>query len=132
MALGRVLRGVASSAIDVSDGLLADLGHIARASGLGAEIDASKVPASQALGSVVADPVARQQMQLAGGDDYELCFAAPPSQSSRIEAIGRELDLLLTPIGRMQDGRGVDVINAPDPSWRIQRVGFDHFAERIG
>ena len=106
VALGRALRGVASSCIDVSDGLLADLAHICRASGVGAEIDIDALPASAALGAAF-DVETRRNLQAAGGDDYELCFTAAPAQREALQQLSVTLALPLTCIGRIMAGAAV-------------------------
>ncbi len=106
MALGRALRGVASSCIDVSDGLLADLAHICRASGVGADIDVDTLPSSDALRAAF-DVEARGILQATGGDDYELCFTAAPAQHTALQQLSDTLALSLTCIGRITAGTGV-------------------------
>ena len=106
VALGLALRGIASSCIDISDGLLADLAHIARASGVAAELEADALPASPALQAAFADGE-RRVLQATGGDDYELCFTAPAAQRAAVQALGARLGLPLARIGRIVAGRGV-------------------------
>ena len=115
VALGLALRGLATSAIDVSDGLLADLGHILDASGVGATLDT--VPADAG------------ETYLAGGDDYELVFTAPAARDAEIIALARQLDLPLTRIGRIEAGASkVRVINHEGRDITPARRGYDHFA----
>lgn len=106
VALGRALRGVASSGIDVSDGLLADLAHICRASGVGADIDVDTLPSSDALRAAF-DVETRRILQAAGGDDYELCFTASSLRHHEVQALAMRLALPLTCIGRITAGTGV-------------------------
>ncbi len=106
VALGRSLRGIASSCIDVSDGLLADLAHICRASGVGAEVDVEALPASAALRAAF-DIETRRNLQAAGGDDYELCFTAAPAQREALRQLSATLALPLTCIGSVTAGTGV-------------------------
>ena len=96
VALGRALADVAHACIDVSDGLLADLGHVCRASGVGARIELERLPASDALRAAFVD-AARHVLQATGGDDYELCFTAAADLRDGIEQIGREAG---TPVAR--------------------------------
>jgi len=98
VALGIALRGIASAAVDVSDGLLADLGHITTRSGAHAQLDVHALPMSDALRSQFDAAGARDCAQ-AGGDDYELCFTAPPQAFTAVEAIGASLGLALTRVG---------------------------------
>ena len=106
VALGRALRGIASSCIDVSDGLLADLAHICRASGVGAEVNVEALPASAALRAAF-DIETRRNLQAAGGDDYELCFTAAPAQREALRQLSATLALPLTCIGSITAGTGV-------------------------
>jgi thiamine-monophosphate kinase len=97
--LGRCLRGLATSCIDLSDGLLADLGHILLASEKGAEIELECLPAPACLMSV--EEQERLQLQTAGGDDYELCFTLPPGQAGELDRIAQESGADLTVIGKI-------------------------------
>ncbi|WP_240097464.1 thiamine-phosphate kinase [Thermomonas flagellata] len=125
VALGLALRGVASSCIDISDGLLADLAHVCRASGVGAEIAADALPASPALQAAFAGD-RRRVLQATGGDDYELCFTAPAAQREAVQALGARLGLPLARIGRIVAGSevrctGLDGFGPLAP-------GYQHFA----
>src|SRR5574340_1237181 len=104
VSLGAALRGIASSAIDISDGLLADLGHILEASQLGAEIEFAALPLSPAMQGYISQPLARQCV-LSGGDDYELCFTAPAARHAELPEIAARLGLPLTHIGKIVAGR---------------------------
>lgn len=127
IALGRALRGVARSAIDVSDGLVADLGHICERSRVAARIELPRVPASAALGRLLDRPVARAAL-LAGGDDYELVFTAARSRRAAVERIGRRLRARLTRIGAIARGRpAVTVVDGAGRPLRLRGTGFDHF-----
>jgi thiamine-monophosphate kinase len=125
VALGLALHGVAHAAIDVSDGLLGDLGHLLRASGVGAEIDVDSIPASAVL---AAQPRARRRdCQLAGGDDYELLFTAPPAAR---DAVLRAADAVATPvacIGRIDAAPGLRLRDAAGAALDGAYAGFDHF-----
>ncbi len=121
VALGRALVGVAHAAVDVSDGLLADLGHICARSGAGARIDPACLPLSAAARARVGDTHARDAA-LRGGDDYELCFTAPAAKRAAIEALGERLVLPLTRIGEMVQGQGV----VADGNER-GTAGYEHF-----
>ncbi|VVE84926.1 thiamine-phosphate kinase [Pandoraea sputorum] len=97
VTLGLALRGVARSALDVSDGLIGDLGHILERSSMSAKIDVDALPRSDLLGRQSSD--IQRLCTLAGGDDYQLCFCADSTQRRRIEAIGDELGIRVTRIG---------------------------------
>ncbi|GGD34677.1 thiamine-phosphate kinase [Pseudoxanthomonas indica] len=125
VALGRQLVGLAHAAADVSDGLLADLGHICRASGMGAEIWLPSLPASETLLALEAND--RVAWQASGGDDYELCFTAASSQRDAIARLAKELDLPLTRIGRIVAGNEVVALDALGRPWRGERNGYAHF-----
>jgi thiamine-monophosphate kinase len=125
--LGLALRGIATAAIDVSDGLLADLGHICERSHLAAIIDWADMPLSPALLSV--GPEFRIACGLSGGDDYELCFAAPLAKRDRIDAISSSTGIPLTRIGAMHEGEArVQVRDERGQIMDIAATGFDHFS----
>ncbi|PZQ25540.1 MAG: thiamine-phosphate kinase [Stenotrophomonas acidaminiphila] len=124
---GRALIDVASACVDVSDGLLADLGHVATRSGVGAQVEIDALPASDAL-CAAFDAATRMPMQASGGDDYELCFTAPADARARIAVLASSLDLRITRIGRMVPGEGVHPVRADGDPWTPPRRGYDHFA----
>jgi thiamine-monophosphate kinase len=126
IALGLALRGVASSAIDISDGLLADLGHILDESRVGAQIEAGSLPVSPVLRSYLSQPLGRQ-CALSGGDDYELCFTAPARHHEQIRGIGTQLGLPLTCIGKVVANRGCIVHDAFGNPINAGSGGYDHF-----
>jgi thiamine-monophosphate kinase len=124
VALGLALRGLASAAIDVSDGLAADLGHVLDASGVGATLELDALPGSAALRAAVPDAKARRALQLGGGDDYELCFTVSSRRVAQIAAIARKLRLPLTRIGTIERMRGLR-----DAARRtLPRSGYSHFS----
>ncbi|HMN65690.1 MAG TPA: thiamine-phosphate kinase [Burkholderiaceae bacterium] len=126
VALGLSLRHVARAAIDVSDGLLGDLGHILDRSRAGAEIDWPAVPVDPALDGL--PDALRRRLALAGGDDYELLFTAAPENRSAIEAIGHRVGLPLARIGRIVAGEGLRLHDARGRPLAVDGHGFDHFA----
>lgn len=130
IALGLALRGVAHSAIDISDGLCADLGHILERSGVAAEIEFAALPASMVLRRYLDRRVARAAL-LAGGDDYELCFTAPRRARERVLRSGRHAGVALKAIGRvharMRNAPRLVVRAADGVALRLERGGFDHF-----
>jgi thiamine-monophosphate kinase len=125
--LGQKLLRLAHSAIDVSDGLLADLGHILDASKVGAEIDVDALPISPVLRGYLEHDAAREAM-LAGGDDYELCFTAAPKRRSELESLGRRLKVNLTRIGSISHKKGLALHDAQGRPVTWEHKGFDHFA----
>jgi thiamine-monophosphate kinase len=129
LALGQALleQKLASAAIDVSDGLIADVGHVAAASGLAARVEAAAVPLSAAGRSALAlDPGLRAQV-LSGGDDYELAFTAAPEMRNRIAVLAGSLDLPLTRVGAMSDGGGIEVVDAEGRPIVLEAGGWTHF-----
>jgi thiamine-monophosphate kinase len=125
VALGRALRGIASACIDVSDGLAADAGKLAEASGCAAVIEVERLPLSAALTAFAGEREARQ-LALSGGDDYELCFAVPPSQLPALEARAADVKCTITRIGQLESGSGVMLIEGGKRSTR-GFTGYDHF-----
>ena len=128
IALGQALRGLASSAIDVSDGLVADLGHIGERSGVALELRYAQLPRSRAL-AACADEGLAQECLLAGGDDYELAFTARPDSRGRVASVAASLGLALTRIGVVRTGKPglVSVYDSAGKVMQIARRGFDHF-----
>jgi thiamine-monophosphate kinase len=126
VALGLALRGVASAAADVSDGLLGDLGHVLQASGVGAVIDA---PAAQGLLAAAGPWTPAQQLAfaLAGGDDYELVFTAPPAQREAVCAASAQAQVPVTRIGSTKAALGVQVLDADGQPLSQRFSSFDHF-----
>ena len=129
LALGRRLAetGLATAAIDVSDGLVADLGHIAEESSLAAEIEAGAVPLSPAARAVLAEDPERLPGLLSGGDDYELLFTLDPDRAGEVTALAETLDLPLTPIGRMAAGQGVRARDSAGREMPLNEGGWRHF-----
>jgi thiamine-monophosphate kinase len=125
LALGRALRRLASSAIDVSDGFAADLGHILEASGVGATIEAARLPSSPALVRVLP-PDAVLECMLHGGDDYELCFTAAPADRAAVERLAESCDCAVSRVGRIELKSGLFAIDG-DRKWPIEPSGFRHF-----
>jgi thiamine-monophosphate kinase len=126
VAAGLALAGLAHAAIDVSDGLLADLGHACTASGVGAEIELDALPASPAL-LAAFDATARNGLQAGGGDDYELCITAAPGQREAIASAIRDCGTQLTRIGRIVAATGVRALRADGNEWIPERTGYVHF-----
>ncbi len=127
VALGVRLVGLAHGAIDVSDGLLADLGHICATSGLGARIEAGRIPLSPAAQQALSLEPARIAAVLGGGDDYELLFTAPESHAAQIAEQASLCDIPITAIGRMTTGQGVTVVDAAGKPLIPEVAGYRHF-----
>lgn len=125
VALGMALRGVAHAALDISDGLIGDLGHILARSSVGAIVDVDALPRSAILG---AQPIGCQRdCVLAGGDDYELCFTAPVGQREAIAAIGQQLGLPLTRAGSITPEAGLRLVDRHGDPYTYAGASFDHF-----
>lgn len=128
VALGLRLAGIATAAIDISDGLFSDLGHVCRASNLGAAIQLDALPCSPELAQSF-DAAKRCGFQTAGGDDYEICFTASEVQRSHIEGLAAETGVALTRIGQMVSStEGVFGLDADGNQWRPSRTGWVHFS----
>lgn len=131
LELGIALRGVAHSAIDISDGLLADLGHICERSRLAAVVEFERIPRSATLQRHLSRAAVKEAL-LAGGDDYELCFTAGRHQRERIARLARRLRIAITRIGtiapRRRKGANVTVLDNGGKPLILRRRGFDHFA----
>ena len=125
VALGVALRGVATSAIDVSDGLLGDLAHLLRRSGVGARLEVDALPRSATL---AAQPRAVQlECLLAGGDDYELLFTAPPALAPRVRDAALAAGVAVTRIGRIEAGASLRLVDAAGETLANTWGSFDHF-----
>jgi thiamine-monophosphate kinase len=129
VALGEVLRGVASAAIDLSDGLAADLGHILEASGCGARIALDRLPLADQVAGAVAEQ-GEWQLPLGAGDDYELCFTLPPEHIGELEVMAAAAGCPLTRIGEIEARPGLRWIDADGHPWQGGTSGYDHFAPR--
>lgn len=128
VVFGDMLACVAHAAIDISDGLLADLGHILARSGVGAVVEFERLPAHPVVSSRLADALARRCL-LAGGDDYELCFTAPPDRARAIQAVAQSAGVAATRIGRITAEPGLRLRDGAGQDMEIGERGFDHFAE---
>lgn len=129
VALGQALAGLAHSAIDISDGLLADLGHLVRASGVGAELEYSALPLAPLLAERASEALVREAI-LAGGDDYELCFTAAMADTEAVLAAARLTATPVAAIGVITAGAGVRVRDSSGVFLSTRRTGFDHFSSQ--
>ena len=132
VALGLALRGVASAAIDISDGLLGDLRHVLRASGVGARLDADLALGLRAHGRAPSDAALPRAVRLAcvlaGGDDYELAFTAPATARAAVQAAARDCATPVTCIGRIEAEPGLRLVDAAGQPLEDNFASFDHFA----
>ncbi|RQP22367.1 thiamine-phosphate kinase [Piscinibacter terrae] len=125
VALGQALRGIATSAIDVSDGLLGDLSHILRRSDVGAVIEADLLPRSDVM---KAQPLPLQRLcTLAGGDDYELVFTAPADRAAAVLDAAKTAKVAVTRIGRARSKTGLELIDLQGRTLENSFGSFDHF-----
>ena len=127
VALGLALRGLAHAAIDISDGLAADLRHVLQASAVGAELEWPLVPVLPYVAERRHLP-ALQQAVFAGGDDYELCFTAPPQRAAAIAALADTVGVTLTRVGRIMAGNEFIIKGDNGAPIRLEQFGFDHFS----
>ena len=126
VALGLALRGLAHSCLDISDGLLSDLGHITTASNVGAEIHLDTLPTSTYIKKHLKTP-SFQQYLLAGGDDYELCFTAPERHAASILLAGKSVNVPVVKIGQITATPGIEVLDATGEAIRLDQTGYNHF-----
>ena len=128
VALGRLLAegGLAHAALDISDGLVGDLGHILAASRVGALLDVDALPAGPALARQPQD--LRRRFSAAGGDDYELCFTAPAAQRDAIVAVGQQCGTAVTRVGRIEAEAGLRLVDGDGAPLAMRLHGWDHFA----
>ena len=127
LALGQALRGVARAAMDVSDGLVQDLGHLCRAAGCGAEITAAALPLSAAANATFARNAALLPLLLTGGDDYELLFAAAPEDAGAVQAASIKAGVPVAPLGRFVPGDAVVVRDGSGAAITLPQGGWSHF-----
>lgn len=125
--LGPSLIGIAHAMIDVSDGLIADLGHVCETSGVAAVVELPLVPLSPAARELVAGDAALLATLVTGGDDYELLFAAPREADEEIASLSRGLSLPLTRIGTIEAGEGVRVVDDGGREIFLGKAGWRHF-----
>lgn len=127
ISVGIAVREFAHAMLDVSDGLAQDLGHILNASQVGAEIELGRLPVSSSLLDFYPDDNARWQLQLSGGDDYELCFTAPASNAFAIEQAMAECGVNGSVIGHITEQAGLRCLTPDGEALEIAQTGFQHF-----
>jgi thiamine-monophosphate kinase len=126
VALGLALAPLAHAAIDISDGLVGDLGHILAASGVGATLDVDALPAGPVLARQPQD--LRRRFTAAGGDDYELCFTAPAARREAVIAAAASAGTAVTRVGSIDAAEGMRLVDAQGMPLELTLTGFDHFA----
>jgi len=126
--LGQSLKGYASACIDISDGLLADLGHVLKASGCAARIDIEMLPDNSLLAA--CDEAQKRRFQLSGGDDYELLFTLPPRHRDWLDKLAGSLEIPLTIIGEIEAGKGVRCVAGDGSPYLPPDTGFEHFRQQ--
>jgi thiamine-monophosphate kinase len=122
------LTGYANACIDISDGLLADLGHVLEASACGARLEIDKLPQNDALAGLDEDQMRRYQ--LSGGDDYELLFTLPPQYAGWLGDLSQELGIRLSIIGAIEKGEGIRCLAKDGTAYHVPDTGFEHFRQR--
>jgi thiamine-monophosphate kinase len=125
--VGIQLHDIATSCIDISDGLVQDLGHICNASKVAARIRFDTIPLSPSARSALVSLENPYEIVLTGGDDYELLFTAPPAASAKLAAVANKTDVPFTRIGRISEGTGVRVLSAEGKEIVLSREGYRHF-----
>jgi len=125
LALGEGLRGVANAAVDISDGLLADLGHVLTASDVGAEVHVENLPLSTAIKEIA--PEFAEHWALTGGEDFELCFTLPQARVFELQHISERLATPLTVVGEITQQQGIRLLRSGQPVSLPTSLGFNHF-----
>jgi thiamine-monophosphate kinase len=123
--LGQALAGHANACIDISDGLLADLGHILEASACGARINIDQLPQANSLAGL--EDEMKWNYQLSGGDDYELLFTLPPDRRAMLANWSTQLGIRLSVIGEIEQQAGCRCICADGSTYNSAKAGFEHF-----
>ncbi|MBK8535993.1 MAG: thiamine-phosphate kinase [Candidatus Competibacteraceae bacterium] len=126
LAEGVALRAIASAAIDISDGLAQDLGHILERSQVGAQVEVERLPLSPAFNASL-DRETALVTALSSGDDYELCFTVPPERVARLETVAAAWECRCTRIGVIEAEPGLRLFRADGYAFRLERQGYDHF-----
>ncbi len=128
VSLGQALKAHANACIDVSDGLLADLSHMLKASDCGASLEIEDLPYDDSLAGL--EDGLRWNYQLSGGDDYELLFTLPPEHSELLATWGQQLDIGLTVIGEIEGDTGITCLKKDGTVYEPQSAGFEHFRQK--
>ena len=126
LVLGQALHGIATSCMDISDGLLGDMEHICKTSRVGVTLHKEKIPLSEAAQQILAQDPEKFGQVATGGDDYELLFTAPEAQKEVIAALAKEHDLLITTIGTVNEGKAVLLLDEANKEISFHSTGFVH------
>jgi thiamine-monophosphate kinase len=126
-ALAEAVRTHASAAIDISDGLVGDFGKLCRASGVAADIDAARVPISEAAKAVITADSSALESALTGGDDYEIVCTVPAAKANSFHAAAKVASVAVTQIGEVKAGEGVRFLAADGHAFAFKRASFSHF-----
>ena len=127
LELGRRLRTLASAALDVSDGLLQDLEHLADKSGVGVKLEAAQIPVDPCIAAEGFEKELALQAALSGGEDYELAFSVPEANADAVRAAAADVGICVTEIGKVVFGRGVSLSGGSADLKNAAAKGFDHF-----
>lgn len=126
-ALAEAVRTHASAAMDISDGLAGDFGKLCRASGVAADIDAARVPISEATKAVIAADSGALETALTGGDDYEIVCTVPAAKTNSFHAAAKAANVAVTQIGEVKAGEGARFLTADGHAFTFKRASFSHF-----
>ncbi|HEX7776833.1 MAG TPA: thiamine-phosphate kinase [Parvibaculum sp.] len=128
VSIGPALRGIATAALDVSDGLMADLAHLCAASGTGARVETGRLPLSTAAARALADDAGLIETVLTGGDDYEILFSAPLDKETEIARLAARTGIAITRIGTTGGaGEGIEAVDQTGRALTLKQLGFRHF-----
>lgn len=127
LELGQELASIANSCMDISDGLMQDMGHIAECSGVEAVIEWEKIPLSDAAREALPLMKTPHEAIAGGGDDYELVFTVPAASHDRVQDIARKTGVNITRIGSIKEGQGAKLVDKEGKTIYLSRAGYDHF-----
>jgi len=126
VAFGASLGGIASASVDISDGLAADTGHLAGASGVAVAVHAQAVPVSDATADVLAEDPDLMRTVLSGGDDYQILCTVPPAKEAAFRTLAEDNHVMVTRIGRIDAGEGLHLLDQDDAPLSLSELGYVH------